>query len=340
MPDPAQQTRARLDALAKPPGSLGRLEDIAIFLAGAQRCFPPSAVSPRVVVFAGDHGVAREEGVSPYPPEVTGAMVVTFAAGKAAVAVLARQAGADLEVVQVGVVPVLDLKPVPGVRVFDRNVARGTANLAAGPAMSAEQRDAALAVGAEAVERALNEGVDLLCLGEMGIGNTTPAAAIAARLLGRPAAELVGPGTGLDAEGVAHKAAVVQRALDRGGPADPLGALADLGGYELAALVGAMLRAEEGDLPVLLDGFIVGAAALVAVGLRPGVRRVLLPCTRSAEPGHRAVLEALDLGPPVLDLGLRLGEASGATAALPLVQAAAALVTDMALLEDVLAGRP
>ncbi len=339
MSDPAQLTRARLDGLAKPPGSLGRLEEIAVFLAGAQRTFPPSVVSPRVVVFAGDHGVAREEGVSPYPPEVTGAMIATFAAGKAAVAVLARQAGADLEVVQVGVVPDVAVEPVPGVRVLEQNVARGTRNLAAEPAMSAEQCAEALAVGREAVDRALAEGVDVLCLGEMGIGNTTPASAIAARLLDRPAAELVGPGTGLDAHGVAHKARVVQRALDREGPAEPLAALADLGGFEIAALVGAMLAAEEGDLPVLLDGFIVGAAALVAVRHRPETRRVLLPCTRSAEPGHVAVLEALELGPPVLDLGLRLGEASAATAALPLVRSAAALVTEMALLEDVLAGR-
>lgn len=335
--DAAAKTRARLDALAKPPGSLGRLEDIAVFLAGAQRCFPPSAASPRVVVFAGDHGVARDEGVSPYPQAVTGAMVQTFASGRAAVAVLARQAGAELEVVQVGVVPELAVSAVPGVVVRDENVARGTANLARGPAMTEAQRDAALEVGRRAVQRALEAGVDLLCLGEMGIGNTTPAAALAARLLGRPAAELVGPGTGLDAAGVAHKAAVVQRALDRGGSEAPLEALADLGGLEIAALVGAVLAAEEGDLPVLLDGFIVGAAALLAVRHRPEARRVLLPCTRSAEPGHAAVLAALDLGPPVLDLGLRLGEASGAAAALPLVRAATALVTEMALLEDVLA---
>jgi len=205
--------------------------------------------------------------------------------------------------------------------------------------MSAAERDEAIAVGAEAVERAVADGVDLLCLGEMGIGNTTPATAVASRLLDRPAVELVGPGTGLDAAGVAHKAAVIQRGLDRGGTSTALDALADLGGFELAALTGAILRAEVRDLPVLLDGFIVGASALVAVRAEPAVRRVLLPCTHSAEPGHAAILTALDLGPPVLDLGLRLGEASAAVAALPLVRSAAALVGEMALLEDVLAGR-
>jgi nicotinate-nucleotide--dimethylbenzimidazole phosphoribosyltransferase len=338
MSTPAELTRARLNALAKPPGSLGRLEDIAVFLADAQQAFPPTVRSPRVIVFAGDHGVARDEGVSPYPPEVTGAMIATFASGKAAVAVLARQAGADLEVVQVGVVPDVGVQPVPGVRVLNHNVARGTQNLAVTPAMTAAQCERALEVGRQAVARALADGVDVLCLGEMGIGNTTPAAAVSARLLDRPATELVGPGTGLDAAGVAHKAQVVQRALDRGGSADPLDALADLGGFEIAALTGAMLAAEAGNLPVLLDGFIVGAAALVAVRHRPETRRVLLPCSRSAEPGHVAVLQALDLGPPVLDLGLRLGEASAATAALPLVKSAAAVVTEMALLQDVLAG--
>lgn len=338
MTTPAEKTRAHLDALAKPPGSLGRLEDIAVFLADAQQAFPPTVSHPRVVVFAGDHGVARDEGVSPYPPEVTGAMIATFAAGKAAVAVLARQAGADLEVVQVGVVPDVQVQPVPGVRVLDHNVARGTQNLAVTPAMTRAQCQQALDVGRAAVDRAVSDGVDVLCLGEMGIGNTTPAAAVSARLLGRPASELVGPGTGLDAAGVAHKAQVVQRALDRGGSDAPLDALADLGGFEIAALTGAMLAAEAADLPVLLDGFIVGAAALVAVRHRPQTRRVLLPCSRSAEPGHVAVLRALDLGPPVLDLGLRLGEASAATAALPLVRSAAAVVTEMALLEDVLAG--
>jgi nicotinate-nucleotide--dimethylbenzimidazole phosphoribosyltransferase len=191
----------------------------------------------------------------------------------------------------------------------------------------------------QAAERAAAAGCDVLALGEMGIGNTTAAAALAARLLGRPAAELVGPGTGLDPEGVARKAAVVQRGLDRGGPAEPLGALADLGGFELAALAGCMLRAAGLRLPVVLDGFIVGAAALAAVRLEPGLSAYLLPATRSAEPGHRHVLRALGAGEPVLDLGLRLGEGSGAALVLPMLGAAARLLSEMATLEEVLAGR-
>lgn len=171
----------------------------------------------------------------------------------------------------------------------------------------------------------------------MGIGNTTPAAAVAARLLGRPAVELVGPGTGLDAEGVSHKARVVQRALDRGGPEEPWEALADLGGFELVALAGCMERAAELQIPVLLDGFIVGAAALAAVRARPALRPFLQLATASAEPGHVAICEALEVGPPLLDWGLRLGEASGAAACLPLLRSACALLDEMATLEEVMA---
>lgn len=338
-PTAPEQTRIALDALAKPPGSLGRLEELAIWLSAAQRRSPPTVAQPRVIVFAGDHGVARARGVSPYPPEVTAAMVRTFAAGRAAVAVLSRRAGASLEVVDVGVAVPVEVTPVDGVSVVSAKIAAGTADLSAGPAMTADQCAAALAVGRAAVARAHTRGADLLCLGEMGIGNTTPASAISARLLGRRAVELVGPGTGLDAAGVRHKAAVVQEALDRVGPTDPLGVLADLGGLELAALVGAMLEAEVRDLPVLLDGFIVSASALVAVQLEPAVRRVLFPATRSAEPGHGLVLDGLDLPPPLLDFGLRLGEASAATTALPLAQAAADLVAGMATLDEVLSGR-
>lgn len=329
---------ARIDALAKPPGSLGRLEALAAQVAGVQGRATPTASRPRVIVFAADHGVARAEAVTPYPPEVTGAMVATFARGTAAVAVLARAAGADLEVVDVGVAGLGEVTPVAGVRVVRAPVGPGTANLAVAAAMSAEDCVAALAAGKAAVDRAAADGADLLALGEMGIGNTTAAAALAARLLGRPAVELVGPGTGLDAAGVGRKAAVVQRALDRGGPADPLGALADLGGYEIAALTGALLQAGVRRIPVLLDGFIVGAAALVAVRLAPELRRHWIPASRSAEPGHAAILADLDLGPPLLDWGLRLGEASAATLALPLVVAATRIPAQMATLASVLGG--
>lgn len=336
--EPALRLRAHLDALAKPPGSLGGLEALAVRLADATGLERPRCDRPRVIVFAADHGVARAQAVTPYPPEVTAAMVRTFASGGAAVAVLARAAGADLEVVDVGVASPVRLPEPMSNPVIQATVAPGTADLSAGPAMTPAQRDAAMAAGAEAVARAVQAGADLLCLGEMGIGNTTAAAALAARLLGRPAEALVGPGTGLDSAGVARKAAVVARALDRGGPADPLGALADLGGLEIAALTGAMLAARQARLPVLLDGFIVGAAALVAAQADPDVRASLIPATRSAEPGHAAILEALDLGSPLLDLGLRLGEASAATLAIPLARAACAVAAEMATLAEVLAG--
>jgi nicotinate-nucleotide--dimethylbenzimidazole phosphoribosyltransferase len=205
--------------------------------------------------------------------------------------------------------------------------------------MSPSERDAAMGLGREAVLRAVADNVDVLALGEMGIGNTTAAAALAARLLGRPGVDLAGPGTGLDAAGVSHKARVIQRGLDREGPQDPLGALADLGGLEIAALVGAILEAAARRVPVVLDGFIVSVAALVAVQLNPNVRAHLIPATRSAEPGHGVVLDALDLGPPLLDWGLRLGEGSAATLALPLCRAACAALRDMATLDEVLGGR-
>jgi len=334
----ARQTRARIDALAKPPGSLARLEELAVWLAGCQGRTPPTAARPRVIVFAADHGVAAAQHVSPYPPAVTVAMVHTFAAGRAAVCVLADQAGASLEVVDVGVAGLDTLPPGrPGITVVSAKVGRGTADLSTGPAMDTPQLDAARQAGRQAAERAVADGVDLLALGEMGIGNTTPAAALVARLLDLPAAQVVGPGTGLDPAGVAHKAAVVQRALDRGGPAAPWAAMADLGGFELAALAACMQRAAELELPVVLDGFIVGAAALVAVRAEPALRPFLLAATASAEPGHQAALDALDIGPPLLSWGLRLGEASGAALCLPLLRAAAAMVEGMATLEEVLA---
>lgn len=334
------QTQRLLDGLAKPPGSLGRLEALAVRLAAAQGQVPPRAERSRVLVFAADHGVAREEAVSPYPPEVTALMVRTFNAGKAAVCALARSAGAELEVVDVGVRGLGELPPAaPGVRVFRHPVKKGTANLAKKPAMSLPDCALALATGAEAAGRAAAEGVQLLALGEMGIGNTTAAAALAARLLGAPPEALAGPGTGLDAAGVARKVEVIRRALARGGPREPIGALADLGGFELAAMAGCILEAARLRLPVVLDGFIVGAAALAALRMNQGVQPFLFLATASAEPGHRRVIEALGVGEPLLDWGLRLGEGSGAALSLPLFRAAARLCVEVASLDDVLAGR-
>ncbi|MEC7949065.1 MAG: nicotinate-nucleotide--dimethylbenzimidazole phosphoribosyltransferase [Myxococcota bacterium] len=332
----AAECASHIDTLAKPPGSLGDLERLAIRLAGCQGSARPTCVHPRVIVFAGDHGVTVES-VSPYPSAVTVAMVRTFAAGKAAVSALARVADADLEVVDVGVIGLGPVTAGPGVRVVSANVRAGTRNLAETAAMTTKERDAALDAGRAAVDRAAADGVDVLALGEMGIGNSTPAAALTAALCGLDAAAATGPGTGLDADGVKHKSEVIARALARGGPRDPLGALADLGGLEIAALTGAMHRAAEVGIPVFVDGFICSAAARVAVGAWPSTTPFLIPATRSTEPGQAALLEALE-GPPLLDLRLRLGEASGAALALPLARAACAIPSEMATLAEVLAG--
>lgn len=333
-PDAAAACAAHLDALAKPPGSLGRLERLAVRMAGCQGRARPTCARPRVIVFAGDHGVTAES-VSPYPAAVTVAMVHTFAAGRAAVCALARAAGADLEVVDVGVAGLGAVAAGPGVRFVSANVRAGTRNLAHAPAMLPHERDAAIAAGRAAVDRAAADGVDLLALGEMGIGNSTAAAAITVALCGTPAPEAVGPGTGLGPEGVQHKARIVEMAVARGGPRDALGALADLGGLEIAALTGAMQRAAERGIPVLVDGFICTAAARVAVGAWPEARPFLIPATQSTEPGHAALLGALE-GPALLDLGLRLGEASGAALAIPLARAACAVTAEMATLAEVL----
>lgn len=322
---------ARQGQLTKPPGSLGRLEEIALTLAAMRGVGKPTLARPWITVFAGDHGVV-EEGVSAYPQAVTQQMLLNFVAGGAAVAVLAREVGASLEVVDAGT---LAPEPLPGV-VWDKP-AMGSANLAREPAMSAPQLDHALATGRRAAERALTSGADIFIGGEMGIGNTTAAAALGCALLGLSGAELAGPGTGLDGHGVAHKAAVIDRALglhgftvspDRG-DVDARFALRCLGGFELAALAGAYIACAQVGLPVLVDGFITTSAALAACRLNPSTRDWLLFAHRSAEPGHVRLLAALDAR-PLLALDLRLGEGSGAAASLPLLRMACALHGGMA----------
>jgi nicotinate-nucleotide--dimethylbenzimidazole phosphoribosyltransferase len=317
---------ARQGQLTKPPGALGRLEALAVRLAGMQGSVRPSLARVRIVVFAADHGVTAE-GVSAFPSEVTAQMVHNFAAGGAAISVLARELGAELEVVDVGVAR--PLPPLPGV--VAARVADGSANLAREPAMSGAQLGAALAVGRDAARRAIAAGAQLFIGGEMGIGNTSAAAALACACLGLPAAALAGPGTGLDSAGVARKATVIQRGLDLHGAAlaDPLEALRRVGGFEIAALAGAFTACAQAARPVLVDGFIASAAALAAVRINPGVGDWLLFGHLSREPGHRAVLDAL-AAEPLLDLGMRLGEGSGAAVALPLLRLACALHDGMA----------
>lgn len=324
-----QRAAERQQVLTKPPGSLGQLEQLAIQLAGLQGKEHPTIDPVRITVFAGDHGVC-EEGVSAFPQEVTAQMIANFASGGAAISVMAKHLGASLEVVNLGTVG--EVSVLPGVR--DEQIAPATANLAVTSAMTETQVCAALASGDAAAERAASAGCRLFIGGDMGIGNTTSAAALACALLEASPEALVGPGTGLDLAGVSHKSAVVSRALKRhGNNTDPLSVLASLGGFEIAALAGAILGCAARSVPVLVDGFIVSVAALVAVRQQPELRNWLLFAHRSAEPGHQTVLEALD-AKPLLDLGMRLGEGSGAAVAVPLLRAACALHNGMASFAD------
>ncbi|MBF0339997.1 MAG: nicotinate-nucleotide--dimethylbenzimidazole phosphoribosyltransferase [Magnetococcales bacterium] len=330
IPEPSSSrmatARARQDRLTKPPGSLGRLEELAIGLAGLQDREFPAADRVRIVVFAGDHGVVRA-GVSPYPQSVTVEMIRNFSRGGAAISVLARALGAELEVVDVGAAS--DPGPLPGV--VSRRVGAGTRDFRDQPAMTPEEVRLALRAGAEAAWRAVEGGGELFIGGEMGIGNSTSAAAVACALTHKAPAILAGPGAGLDPAGVARKVAVIEASLEHHQffLKTPLEILSTLGGFEIVALAGAFIAAAQRRLPVLVDGFIVSVAALAAVRLRPEIRPWLLFAHESAEPGHRVVLEALQAA-PLLQLGMRLGEASGAAVAVPLLRLACVLHRQMA----------
>jgi nicotinate-nucleotide--dimethylbenzimidazole phosphoribosyltransferase len=322
---------ARQDTLTKPQGSLGTLEALAIKLASLQASERPKADMAPIILFAGDHGVTAQ-GISAYPAAVTVEMLRNFARGGAAICVLARELGVPLEVVDAGTLGETD---IPGV-IVDKP-AQGTRDFAVGPAMTSEEALFALGAGRRAVERAKASRPDLVILGEMGIGNTTSAAAVAAALLARPPRELVGAGTGLDAAGIAKKANVIAAALAlhrlASGSVSPFEALARVGGLEITALTGAIIAAAQAGTPVLIDGFIVSVAALLAVNLNASCGAWLLYSHASQEQGHRFVLEALG-GEPILDLKLRLGEGSGAALALPLLRLACALHAQMATFEE------
>ena len=327
----------RQQQLTKPAGSLGQLEALAVQLAGLQGRLKPRVDQLWIAIFAGDHGVVAE-GVSAYPQAVTGQMLHNFVSGGAAISVLARQLGAQLDVVDLGTVtPMLNL---PGVRHLE--LGAGTANFATGAAMTDSQGLKALQAGRDSVLRALAAGSELFIGGEMGIGNTTSASAVACALLDCPASHLTGPGTGLDPAGVSHKAQVIDRALafHDGLLDDPLQTLFRLGGFEIAALTGAYVACAQQGIVALVDGFICTVAAMVAVRLNPQCREWLVFAHRGAEQGHRHVLESLQ-AQPLLDLGLRLGEGSGAALAVPLVRLACDLHGQMATFaEAAVADRP
>jgi nicotinate-nucleotide--dimethylbenzimidazole phosphoribosyltransferase len=324
-----QAAAARQMQLTKPPGSLGQLEALAIQLASLQHTPTPSVERVWISVFAADHGVA-EEHVSAFPQVVTGEMVRNFATGGAAISVLARTLGANLEVVNLGTVN--DPGEIPGVR--RAIIASSTANFCLGPAMTSEQLEKALAVGRESAQAAKKAETHLFIGGEMGIANTTAAAALASALLDESPSCLAGAGTGLDSAGILHKVTVLERALEKHAEANTAREqLRCLGGFEIAALVGAFIAASQAGLPILIDGFITTTAALMAVRLQPDVRQWLLFAHRSKEHGHARVLNGLD-AEPLLDLNMRLGEASGAATAVPLLRLACALHNGMATFEQ------
>lgn len=331
----ADACRAHLDRLTKPQGSLGRLEELAVRLA-AIRGFPPSVERPHALVFAADHGVT-EEGVSAYPRAVTAQMVMNFLRGGAAINVLARLHGAAMTVVDVGVDAdfAADV-PSDGVAFRSAKVRRGSRNLCREDAMTSDEFQAALQAGADAANTAIDSGADCICVGEMGIGNTTAASALTAALLNLPAEQLCGRGTGVDDAGYARKRKTVALAVERfrkSSRNDPAETFAALGGLELAGIAGACGAAAQRGVPVLVDGFIASSSALAAERLWPGLIQFLFFAHQSAEPGHAHILRALDER-ALLDLSLRLGEGTGAVLAIPLLRAACAIVKEMATFDS------
>jgi nicotinate-nucleotide--dimethylbenzimidazole phosphoribosyltransferase len=328
------EARARVDGLAKPLGALGRLEDAMVWLAGVQGTAspePPADVA--VVVFAGDHGVTADRTVSAYPRQVTGLMVREFLRGGAAVNVLARANGARVQVLDLGVDD--DLADTPAA-VRRHKVCRGSGAIHVEDALTPAQVESALHAGRAVADEEIEAGADLLVPGDMGIGNTTVAAALVGAVLGLEADQVVGRGTGVDDATWRGKRDVVAAAVDRGRPHrdDPVALLRTIGSADLAAATAFLARAAERGTPVLLDGVISGACALLAERMAPGARAWFCAGHRSTEPAHRLALEALALA-PLLDLELRLGEASGALTALPLLRTATTLLAGMATLDSV-----
>jgi len=331
----------KIDNKTKPLGALGQLERLALQIGQLQKTLTPSLDRPHLLVFAGDHGAAKA-GVSAYPQDVTWQMVENFLAGGAAINVFARQSGMQLTIVDAGVAH--DFGPRDGLReglregLIHAKIAPGTRNYLAEPAMSFAERDAALAKGAELGRQLAAQGCKVLGFGEMGIGNTASASLITHFLTGTPLADCIGRGTGLDDAGLARKRDLLAQAVERAAlpadaDADALRVLAEFGGFEIAMLAGAMLGAAERGVLLLIDGFIVTSALLVAARIAPEIRDYCVFCHRSAEPGHLAQLQTLK-AEALIDLGLRLGEGTGAALAWPLVRAAAAFLNEMASFES------
>ncbi|MBI3318980.1 MAG: nicotinate-nucleotide--dimethylbenzimidazole phosphoribosyltransferase [Candidatus Omnitrophica bacterium] len=325
-----RQAQARLDQLTKPLGSLGRLETLAKHIVGMTGHARPRTRQKTIITMAADHGVAQE-GVSAYPQAVTKQMVMNFLRGGAGINVLARHVGARVVVVDMGVAAELDSHP----ELVSRKIGYGTKNFTHGPAMTREQACAAMQAGLDIVGAEITRGAELIGTGDMGIGNTTSSSAIAAVITGRPIPDVTGRGTGIDDGRYAKKNDVIRRALEvnRPDPSDPVDVLAKVGGFEIAGLVGVILGTAQARRPVVIDGFISGAAALIAVALQPRVTDYLIASHRSQEPGHRLVLEHLGVQ-PLLDLDLRLGEGTGGALAMPIIEAACNVLNEMATFEE------
>lgn len=329
-PDAERAARTRQQTLTKPPGSLGRLEDLSVWVAACQGACPPRQFDrARVVVFAGDHGVTAS-GVSAFPSEVTAQMIANFGAGGAAINVLAELAGAGVRVADIAVD-----SPSSDGAIAAHKVRRSSGNIAVEDALSADEAEAAVQAGRTIADEEVDAGADLLIAGDMGIGNTTPATTLIAALTGSEPVAVVGRGTGIDDEGWARKTSAIRDALyrARGVIADPLGLLRVCGGADLAAMAGFLAQAAVRRTPVLLDGVVVTAAALVADELAPGARAWWQAGHRSTEPAHTLALQRLDLE-PIVDLQMRLGEGSGAAVALPVLRAAVAVLASMATFDE------
>lgn len=325
----AEKAKKRLDNLTKPPGSLGVLEDLVVQLAGITGKHIPRITRKVNIIMAADHGVIAE-GVSAFPQEVTQQMVMNFINGGAAINVLARHAGTEVTVVDIGVAGEIDHPALVG-----RKVRYGTANMARGPAMSRKEAVRAVEVGIEVVNSEIDNGADLIATGDMGIGNTTPSSAILAVYSDEPLENLVGPGTGLDDEKLKEKVRIIEKVLvvNKPDPGDALDVLAKVGGLEIAGLAGCIIGAAARRRPVVIDGFIAGAAALIAGGIAPGVKNYMIASHVSAEPGHRAMIKLLGVR-PMLHMRMRLGEGTGAVLAMTLIEAAAKIMAEMSTFEE------
>ncbi len=320
-----ENTQKRLDSLTKPPGSLGIMEHIAKRMAGITSEVKPELPEKTCILMAGDHGVV-EEGVSPYPQEVTPQMVMNFINGGAAMSVLTKHAGSDLIIVDIGVAD--DLPDMPFL--FKRKVAYGTANMCKGPAMKREQAIKAVEVGIEVVEDCIKNGAGLIGTGEMGIGNTSPSTAIISLYARKPVEEVVGRGTGADDDRLKVKIAAIKKAIEVNKPEikDPIDVLSKVGGLEIAGLAGVILGASANRVPVVIDGFISGAAAVIATAIKPEVKDYLIASHLSEEPGHRAMLDYLDIK-PMLHMNMRLGEGTGAALAMNIIDASLKILNEM-----------